>query len=192
MGTQPVTRLTEEEYLRIERAAEYKSEFIGCEMFAMPAGTSRHAMLGANTIAELRFQLRGKRCRVMNSEMRVRTPDSGTQLYPDASVACGPVQMHAGASDLMVNPVLLIEVLSPSTASYDRGVKFELYRELPSFRSYLIVHQTSIFIEHFSKNSDGSWILREYRGKDARIPLPEIECELHLGSVYEDVMDEPV
>jgi Uma2 family endonuclease len=85
---------------------------------------------------------------------------------------------------------LIIEVLSPSKGNYDRGLKFELYREFPTLRDYLILHQKSIFAEHYSKQSDGSWVLREYRGQDARIPFPEIECELHLGSVYQDVIDQ--
>jgi len=191
MGTQPVTRLTEEEYLRIERAAAYKSEFVDGEMFAMAGGSSRHSTLAANAIADLVVQLRGKRCRVFTSDMRIRTPKSGTQLYPDLSVTCGPTQFHLGSTDIMVNPTLIVEVLSPTTKNYDRGMKFELYREIPTLRHYLILHQASIFAEHYAKHVDSSWILREYRGPDASIPLPEIECELQLGNVYDRVMDEP-
>ena len=113
-------------------------------------------------------------------------------MYPDVSVACGPIQLHPGTNDLMVNPVLIVEVLSPSTAGYDRGVKFELYRQFSTLRDYVVIHQNSIFAGHYSKQPDSSWVLREYRGADARIPLPEIECELHLGSIYDGVMDEPV
>ena len=191
MATQPVTLMTEEEYLRKERSAKFKCEFVGGEMFAMPGGTPKHSMLEANTVGEFRAQLRGKRCRARSSEMRVRTPLTGDQLYPDVSVACGPVQLYPGSNDMMVNPVVIVEVLSPSTASYDRGAKFELYKQFPTLRDYLLIHQNSIFVEHHSKSSDGTWARRDYRGGDARIPLPEIECELHLGSIYDGVMDEP-
>jgi Uma2 family endonuclease len=192
MAGESVTFLTEEQYLRIEREAAYKSEYVGGEMFAMPGGTPRHSMLEAQTVIELGYQLRGKRCRVLSSNMRLRTPISGTQLYPDVSVACGPVQLFPGSTDIMVNPALIVEVLSPSSINYDRGAKFELYREFPSLLDYLIVHQDSIYIEHYNRQPDGSWLLREYKGEQARVPLIGVGCELHLRSIYDRVMEEPV
>ena len=191
MASQPIPRLTEEEYLRIERAASYKSEFVGGEMFAMAGGTPRHSMLEANASRELGHQLRRTRCRVCSSNMRFRTPVTGDELYPDISVICGPVQLYPGSTDILVNPTVVVEVLSPSTANYDRGLKFELYRQFPTLRDYVIIHQKSIYIEHHSRQSDNAWLLREYRGPDARVLLASIECELHLGSVYEDLMEEP-
>lgn len=157
----------------------------------MAGGTSRHSLLEVGIGAELRALLKGKPCRVYSSSFRVRVP-GGEQRYPDASVVCGPTQFHAGARDIFTNPVLVVEVLSPSTANYDRGAKFEIYKTIPSLRDYLLIHQNSIFAEHFTKNSDGSWTLNEDGGADAIIPLPNIECEFHLDSVYDGVMDEPV
>ena len=136
-------------------------------------------------------QLRRTRCRVCSSNMRLRTPVTGDELYPDISVVCGPVQLYPGSDDILVNPTVIVEVLSPSTANYDRGLKFELYRQFPTLRDYVIIHQKSIYIEHHSRQSDNAWLLREYRGPDARVPLPSIACELHSGSVYEDLMEEP-
>ena len=107
MATTPFPLLTEHAYLQLERAAEYKSEFIDGEMFAMAGGSPRHSMLGGNAYAELRAQLKGKRCRALTSEMRIRTPETGSQLYPDVSVACGPIQMHPGSNDMMVNPAVI-------------------------------------------------------------------------------------
>ena len=190
MATQPVPRLTEAEYLRIERAAQFRSEFVDGEMYAMAGGTSRHSLLELSVGAEIRALLKGKRCRAYSSNLRVRVPD-GRQLYPDVSVVCGPIQYHAGATDIFTNPILVGEVLSPSTAIYDRGGKFELYRTIPSLRDYLLLHQHSIFAEHYTRNVDGSWTLREYRGEEAAIPLLNIECLLRLGNVYEGVMEEP-
>ena len=100
--------------------------------------------------------------------------------------------MFPGSTDILTNPVLIIEVFSPSTANYDRTVKFDLYRLIPTLRDYVILHQNSIQAEHFSKQPDGLWLPTEHLGADARIPLPNIECELHLGSIYDGVMDEPV
>ena len=191
MATQPLPRLTEEQYLRIERAAEHKSEFVGGEIFAMPGGTPKHSMLEINTAIDLGTQLRDKHCFVLSSNMRIRTLETGDEFYPDVSVVCGPIELHPGTNDVMVNPVLLVEVLSPSSANYDRGLKFELYRQIPSLRDYLLIHQDSIFVEHYSKRLDGSWQMEEYRGEDARIPLPAIECDLHLGSIYHRVMKQP-
>ena len=189
MAPQPMPLMTEEEYLRIERAAQYKSEFVGGVMFAMAGGSPKHSMLGINAGAEFRNQLKGKRCRALNSDMRLRTP-AGSHLYPDVSIVCGPIQLHPGSNDLLTNPVLLVEVLSPSTASYDRGAKFEMYKLMPTLRDYVLLHQSSIFAEHYSK--DDGWARHDYRGEDARIPLPSIDCELHLGSIYDGVMNEPI
>ena len=191
MATQPVALLTEEEYLRIEQSAKFKSEFVGGKMFAMAGGTMRHARLTARTQAQLEDQLEGTHCRSFSSDARVLTPDTGDQFYPDVSVVCGPTVTHAGSSDIMTNPVLLVEVLSPSTADYDRGLKFELYRQIPTLRDYLAIHCKSVFVEHWSRQSDGTWNPREYRGVDASIPLPNIGCELHLRKLYQGVMDEP-
>ena len=183
--------MAEHEYLRIERAAERKSEFVRGEMFLMPGGTPKHSMLAANAIVDIGAQLRGKRCRVLTSGMRLRTP-AGTHHYPDVSVTCGPIQLFPGSIDILTNPVLIIEVLSPSTSNYGRTVKFDLYRLIPTLLDYVILHQNAIQAEHHSKLPDGSWLLTEYLGPDARILLPNIECELHLGSIYDGVMDEPV
>ena len=189
--TQPFPILSEREYLRIERAAKFKSEYIGGVMYAMAGGTFPHARLQANSITELGFQLRRKPCSICSTEMRLRTPVTGDQMYPDALVVCGPPEFHPGSVDLLVNPSLIVEVLSPSTASYDRGPKFDLYRQFPAFRDYLIVHQDAIHVEHRSLQADGVWSIREYRGGQGRVPLPSIGCEFDLGHVYEGVIGEP-
>ena len=182
-------RLTEDEYLRIEREAGFKSEFFEGQMFAMAGGSPKHSSLGVNAIGELYPQLKGTHCRLHSSDLRLRTPN-GAYHYPDLSVVCGPLQLHPGTSDVMINPVLLVEVLSPSTASHDRGAKFEMYRLIPTLLDFVVIHQKSIFVEHYTKSPDGSWVLRECRGGEARIPLPNIKCELNLGNVYEDVLHE--
>jgi Uma2 family endonuclease len=187
MASQPVTKLTEEEYLRLERAAEYKSEFIGGEIFAMPGGSFRHSSLAAKWITQFNNRLQGRGFTVCTSDARVRTPSTGSYVYPDVSVVCGEPVAHAGSDDILTNPKIIVEVLSPSTSSYDRGEKFELYREIPSLNDYVLAHTNAVHVEHFSRQSDGSWIFREYKGDDSTIALNSINCTVPLADVYSDL-----
>ncbi len=187
MATQPVTKITEEEYLRLERAAEYKSEYIGGEIFPMPGGSFRHSELAVNWSTELRIKLRGFGCRVFSSDVRVRTPSTGSYVYPDVSVVSGEPVAYAGSDDVLTNPTVVVEVLSPSTARYDRGAKFELYREIPSLGDYVLVRTDSIHVEHFARQSDGSWIFREYKGDAGTITLSTINCSIRLADVYSNL-----
>ena len=190
MATLPVSKLTEQDYLTIERASEYKSEFVGAEMYAMSGGTARHSYLGGSAYTHLRLQLKGSNCKAFNSELRVRA-QSGDFFYPDALVVCGPLQMHAGSKDVCTNPALILEVLSPSTAAYDSGLKFKLYRTIPTLKDYLMVHFDDIYVEHYTRQPDDSWALREYSGEAALVPLPNINCALSLAAIYEDAMELP-
>jgi Uma2 family endonuclease len=189
MATQPVSKVSEEEYLRLDRAAEYKSEYVGGEMFAMSGGTLRHAELSTSWAAELRMKLRGKNCHIYSSDARLRSSASGSYIYADISVVCGKPQLHEGASDILTNPNVVIEVLSPSTADYDRGKKFELYREIASLSEYVLTHTDAPHIEHFVRQADESWIFREYRGLESSIVLPSIDCEVRLADLYAGVFD---
>src|SRR5450631_4334752 len=121
MASLPTPRITEEEYLRLDRAAETKSEFVDGEMFAMAGGSLDHSILAGKWFVELSLKLRGRKCEVLNSDARIRTPGTGSYFYPDVSVACGQLQTHQSSDDILTNPVVVIEVLSPSTSGYDRG-----------------------------------------------------------------------
>lgn len=182
--------LTEADYLTLDRAAEYKSEFVDGEISAMSGGTQRHSRLGTKIVTQLDIRLEGSRCMPFNSNLRIRTPQ-GNYFYPDASVVCGPIEAPPGTNDVCTNPVLIAEVLSPSTANYDRGLKFERYRSIPSLRDYLIIHADSIHVEHYARQPDNSWVLRDYRGEAAFVPLPNLECEISLGSIYLGAMELP-
>src|SRR6266849_6416528 len=156
MATQSIPHITEEEYIRLERPAEYKSEFLDGEVFAMSGGTLRHSRLAVKWLRVLDVQVSGKNCEVYSSDARVRTPISGSYLYPDVSVVCGPVQTFKDSDDILTNPRVIIEVLSPSTAGYDRGRKFERYREISSLQDYILVHAASPQVEHFTRQPDAS------------------------------------
>ncbi len=184
MATQPVTKISEEEYLHLERAAEYKSEYIGGEIFPMPGGSFRHSELAVNRSAELRSRLRSLGCRVFSSDVRVRTASTGSYVYPDVSVVSGEPIPYAGSDDILTNPTLVVEVLSPSTSSYDRGGKFELYLEIPSLNDYALAHTDAVHAEHFARQPDGSWIVREHKSDDSTIAPTSINCTIRLGDVY--------
>src|SRR5437867_4399511 len=175
---EPVKRLTETEYLELERRAEFKSEFFEGEVFAMSGGTPLHSQIATNLAAEFRNQLKGKRCVPYNSDLRLKVEATGLITYPDLSVACGPLQFAAGTDDTVVNPTVIVEVLSDSTEAYDRGRKFENYRQMPSLREYLLVSQKQPRIEQFLRQSSGQWLLREAAGMDDTLPLPSLDIVL--------------
>ncbi len=188
----PNQKLTVAEYLAIERKAETKSEFFDGEMFAMAGGTKAHSVIGANLVAELHFKLKGKPCRTFNSDMRVMT-SRRLYTYPDVSVACGEQQFDDEISDTLLNPVLLIEVLSESTEGYDRGKKFDNYRTIASLREYVLVSQTEPMVLTFLRNDDGSWKMQPIHGLDQTVTFESINVSIPMSDIYRDVVfDEPV
>jgi Uma2 family endonuclease len=191
VATQSIPRITEEEYLRRERAAERKSEFIAGEIFPMPGGSLRHSQLAVKWMAELAMRLRDKPFLVFSSDMRVRTWVTGAYVYPDVSVVAGPPEIYKGATDILTNPTMVIEILSPSTADYDHGKKFEVYREIPTFGDYLLVHTASPLVEHFARQPDSSWTFREHRGMESAVTSASIACTVPLAEVYKGVFDLP-
>jgi Uma2 family endonuclease len=173
--------LSEEEYLRLERTATEKSEYHDGQMFAMSGGTANHSLIGGEILTLLRRQLPAG-CRIFTADLRIIVPAVRTYLYPDCSVVCGDPQLQG--NDNLLNPLLVVEVLSPSSEAYDRGKKFELYRSLKSLREYLLVHQDRRHVEHYSKLDDGSWLLREYSGRDGSILVPRLNATIPLADLY--------
>jgi Uma2 family endonuclease len=187
------TRLTADEYLRIERAAEWKSEFIDGEMFAMSGGTARHALIIANVTTALNNLLRDQPCNVYTADLRVATNLRRHYTYPDVSVACEPVQFADDFRDTILNPVLIAEVLSDSTEKYDRGAKFERYRSIPTLAEYMLVAQDRIHVELYTRQSNGAWQLREWNDPAAEIELEALQCSVKIAKIYAKVtFDEPV
>ncbi len=176
---------TREEYLALEEQAEIKHEFFQGEIFAMAGGTFNHAKISLNIVVSLSNQLRGKNCTPMNSDMRVHTP-SGLDTYPDISIYCGKPELSDKQHSLL-NPVIIIEVLSPSTRSYDRGDKFVLYRALPSLRDYVLVDSERMFVEHFRRTDANEWILHEYQDSTETLHFSVLEETLSLASIYESI-----
>jgi Uma2 family endonuclease len=187
MASLPVSpHFTEEEYLRLDRAAEFKSEFHDGEMFAMSGGSFNHAILSSEILAILHRQV-PKECRVFNSDLRVKVPSGRSYLYPDCGIVCGDPQLVS--DDNLLNPVLVVEVLSPSSESYDRGKKFEAYRTITSLREYIVIHQDRRHVEYHSKQDDGSWVLREYKGAESSFTIARLGVTVPLGELYESALN---
>jgi len=189
---QSIPRLTEAEYLRIERAAEFKSEFFDGEMFAMAGGTPEHSLIATNIAREFGNRLRGRPCVAYNADLRIKVEATGLNTYPDLSIICGSLQFAEGTNDTVVNPSVLVEVISDSTEAYDRGRKFVHYRQIPSLKEYLMVSQKEPRIEKFARQADGQWILSEANGLDAALEVPSLGIALALSEVFANVKFPPL
>ena len=187
MASQPRTFLTPEQYLAIERAAEYKSEYYAGEMFAMPGAREAHNLIQGNLYVELRRQLRQRACRFYTSDMRVRVNASGLYTYPDATALCGEPLFLDDVRDTLLNPHLIVEILSPSTEAYDRGRKFGHYRTVESLREYLLISAERVSAELFIRQADGRWLLSAATQMEEVLDLQSIGCRIALADLYEDV-----
>lgn len=179
--------LTPEEYLTIERQSEIRSEYLHGEMFAMTGGSFLHALIIGNLAGELRQQVKGRGCKVCPNDLRVRIPEAGLYTYPDVVVVCGEPRLEDEHRDTLLNPTLIVEVLSPATEAYDRGQKFELYRTIDSLAEYVLVAQDKPRVEHYLRQDGNRWLLTAVSGLDARVSLSSIRCELALSEVYDQV-----
>ncbi|MEP7292480.1 MAG: Uma2 family endonuclease [Chloroflexota bacterium] len=178
---------TTDEYLVMERASEEKHEFLDGEIYLMSGASRNHNLIQVNTLASLHAQLRQRPCVVYPSDMRVKVNDTGLYTYPDISIVCDPPQFEAENQDTLLNPTLIIEVLSPSTESYDRGKKFQHYRALPSLQEYVLISQEAARIERYLRQLNDEWLLSDAAGIDAALDLTSVDCTLSLADVYEKV-----
>ena len=186
MVLQSKPRVTPAEYLAADRAAPRKSEYLGGEVCAMGGASERHNLIVANVVAGLHRQLKGRPCRVYPSDMRVRVKETGLYAYPDVTVVCGPADFDDEQRDTLLNPTLIVEVLSKSTESYDRGEKCAHYRKLPSLAEYVLIAQDKILVEHV-RQPQQQWLLSEASTVQQSIQLPAIQCILDLVEVYDKV-----
>ncbi|HTD44055.1 MAG TPA: Uma2 family endonuclease [Bryobacteraceae bacterium] len=187
MSAQPHPSLTEEEYLKIERAAAFKSEYYDGRMYAMSGGSYPHGQIIPNLAAELRQALRGKGCSVTTSEVRIRVSPRGFYTYPDIAVVSGPPKFADDQADTLLNRTLLVEVLSPSTEAHDRGFKFAQCRQLESLQEYTLVSQTEPRVEIFRRQAPGEWLLSEASGLDATCRFDSVGCRVPLAEIYYQV-----
>jgi len=187
MSAEPHRRVSLEDYLAAERQAETKSEFLNGEVFAMSGASRQHNLIAWNLSGALYPQLKERGCEAYVGDMRVHIPATGLYTYPDLAVVCGEPRFEDEELDTLLNPTLLVEVLSPSTEGYDRGRKSAHYRTLDSLGEYLLVSQDEVRVELFTRQEDGHWLLSEASRLDETVTLGSIGCVLRLADVYDRV-----
>jgi len=179
--------LSPQDYLAIERASETKSEYLDGEMVAMAGASRWHNLIVLNVGAELRAQLKQRPCEVYSNDQRVQILATGLYTYPDVVVSCAEPRFEDDEMDTLLNPTVIVEVLSSSTEGYDRGTKFEHYRTLESLAEYLLVSQDKHLVEQFVRQEAGAWRFTAASGLASVVDLPSIGCTLALSEVYDKV-----
>lgn len=178
--------ITPDEYLIMEREAEFKSEYRNGQIIAMPGASRQHNLISVNISSNLHLQLLDRGCEVYANDMRVKVSDTGLYTYPDVVVVCDEPQFEDNHVDTLLNPTVIVEVLSPSTETYDRNDKFMSYQTLESLQEYILVSQKSVGVEQYVRQN-GTWILRDFRTLEDVLQLASIECSLVLQAVYAKV-----
>ncbi len=177
-----------EEYLEFERTAGVRHEYFDGEIYEMAGESLAHSRICVNIAGEIRNALKGTQCEALSPNMKVRAESKGMFAYPDLSVVCGQPVFHDLQKDVLLNPKVIIEVLSPSTQRYDQTKKFFRYRkEIPSLTDYILIYQDSPFIEHHEKTEDGRWVFNAFDGLEDTFRIPSINCEIPLAEIYDRV-----
>lgn len=187
MSAQPEYRMTPTQYLTFERASIQRHEYIDGQIYALAGGSQQHSLIITNLVASLHGQLCRRDSTVYANDMRIRTPQTTFYTYPDVSVVCGRPLFEDDSRDILLNPIVIIEVLSPSTERYDRGRKFRSYRLIETLREYILIAQDTRQIEHFERQPDGQWTFQSIGEEDPPLALPSIGCMLSVADVYEKV-----
>jgi Uma2 family endonuclease len=187
MSVQLKPTVSEQDYLRFERASQTKHEYYAGTIYAMTGAKEPHNLVAGNMHASLHSQLRRKTCRVYQSDMRVKVVATGLNTYPDVVVVCGQPQFTDTTHDTLTNPIVLIEVLSPSTERYDRGMKAQHYRTIDTLQDYILIAQDRYHVEHYSRQTNGLWLFEEATQIEAHIFISSIDCIVNLTDIYEKV-----
>lgn len=187
MATQLNTFVSPEDYLATERESDTKSEYFDGTVYAMTGAHINHVRIATNLTVELVTQLRGRRCDVLANEMKVGLQNSRKFFYPDVTVLCGEPQFHDERRDIILNPLLVIEILSNSTEAFDRGAKFQAYQTLDSLKEYMLVAQDKPVVEQYVRQAGGKWTYAAVIGLESSLLLPSVECTLNLSAVYDKV-----
>ena len=188
MSALPKRYFTPEEYLTLEVKADYKSQYVAGEIYAMSGAQPDHVRIETNILRELSARLLDKPCDVFSSNMRVQSDRAELWTYPDVSALCGPPKFNTAHNPPSLrNPQVIFEVLSPSTEAFDRGDKFSRYRKLESLTDYVLVASELMRVEHFVRQDDNSWSMTEYSQPGDKVPLRPLDCELSLADLYRRV-----
>ena len=178
---------TSAEYLALEEAADYKSEYYRGEIFAMAGGSYNHNMIAGNLYAALNQFVASRSCFAFTSDMKLFVEQYDLYTYPDAMVICGQIHFAKNRTDTVTNPKILIEVLSKSTQDYDRGLKFEAYRSLKSCQDYILIDQERVHLEYYHKLPDNRWALTEFKTAEASLTIESLDFEIPISQIYHKV-----
>ncbi len=176
-----------EEYLEIEVNSQERHEYIDGEMILMAGGTPNHNQIAGNFYASLNFGVKRQPYRVFIADQRLWIPNRRIYTYPDVMVVQTPLEYQEGRKDTLINPVMIAEVLSKSTKSYDRVEKFAAYRSIPSFSEYVLIDQYTMHVEHYFKTGNNKWIFSEYDDADVLLGLAAVPCQVLVGDIYDQV-----
>ncbi len=186
MSSPSPSLLTEREYLALERKSETRSEYIAGRVFVMSGATRRHNLIAGNLYREINSQLRDRPCEAYVSDMRVKVAPTGMYTYPDIVALCSEPRLEDAHGDTLLNPTVIVEVLSDSTEAYDRGEKFAHYRRLETLREYVLVAQNKVRVEHYRREGE-AWVLSEISDPEGTLHLPSIDCRISVAAIYEKV-----
>ncbi len=188
MSAAPITKMTVEDYIEFDKNSEERYEYFDGEVFAMAGGSPNHSRLSVDICNILSARLRRRECEVFNADMRINVPAAFPYRYPDASVVCGePIFDEIQGQVRLVNPILLAEVLSPTTEAYDLGKKFTAYQSIESFREYLVIAQDRPHVIQYIKQSRRRWLRIEHEGLESEVQLESLNITLTLAELYERV-----
>ena len=178
---------TFEQYLEMERDSETKHEYVRGHIYGMAGGSRFHDSIGVNVVSELRFQLKGHPCEAHGTDLKVYSPTTHQCSYPDVSVVCGEPRFHDKIKDTLLNPVVMVEVLSPSTSKFDQGDKFHNYCGIESFREYVLIWQDRPRVEHRLRQADDTWLLTILTDLSETLHLISMDCAIPLAEIYDRV-----
>ncbi len=178
---------SEKDYLDFERSAQERHEYYRGEIFPMSGASFEHNVIEDNLRLVIGNHLKGKSCRSFGSNLRIHIPINSLYTYPDILIICDQPKFQDQHFDTVLNPMVLIEILSPSTANYDRGAKFDLYREIESLKEYILVDSTSYHCVHYSRNIDNTWVLSEMKNVNEYLPIISVDLKIALSEVYAGV-----
>jgi Uma2 family endonuclease len=187
MSSQTSQKYSPIEYLAIERSSQQKNEYFNGEIFAMGGASERHNLIVGNVFASLHIQLRGKPCKVYSSDMRVKVSATGLYTYPDVVALCGEASFDDEQQDTLLNPTVIIKVLSKSTEGYDRGEKFAHYRKVESIKEYVLISQDKSRVECYTRQAGNQWLMSEVTQSQEVLNLPAINCTLLVSDIYDKV-----
>jgi Uma2 family endonuclease len=191
MSAQAQARLTPEQYLAAERAAEFKHEYYNGQMYARPGGSFQHCLIAGNILGALHTELKTRPCGIGSSDLRLRVSPDGLYTYADVLAINGDPRFADDEQDTLLNPALIVEVLSPSTEAYDRGFKSAQYRTVESLEEYALVSQSEPRVEVFHRQPGGHWLLSEAVGLEAVCHFESLDCAVPLSEIYAMVSFSP-